>query len=105
MSKNLNNSLTKEEEKKSQKNNDFLENFLNENSFLLKESKNKCFMCLCCTKIPLFLCFFIIAFLFLIILLTSFLIIGIYSMKSLYQEINDLYFTNFVIVQLLIKNK
>ena len=97
MSKNLNNSLTKEEEKKSQKNNDFLENFLNENSFLLKESKNKCFMCLCCTKIPLFLCFFMIAFLFLIILLTSFLIIGIYSMKSLYQEINDLYFTNFVI--------
>ena len=97
MSKNLNKSLTKEEEKNCKKNNDFLENFLNENSFLLKESKNKCFICLCCTKIPLFLCFFMIAFLFLIILLASFLIVGIYLMKSLYQEINDLYFTNFVI--------
>ena len=97
MSKNLNNSLTKEEEKNGKNNNDFIENFFNENSFLLKESKNKCFVCLCCTKIPLFFCFFMIAFLFLIILLTSFSIIGIYLMKSLYQEINDLYFTNFVI--------
>ena len=97
MSKNLNKLITKEEEKNCKKNNDFLENFLNENSFLLKESKNKCFICLCCTKIPLFLCFFMIAFLFLIILLASFLIVGIYLMKSLYQEINDLYFTNFVI--------
>ena len=97
MSKNLNNSLTKEEEKNDKNNNDFIENFFNENSFLLKESKNKCFVCLCCTKIPLFFCFFMIAFLFLIILLTSFSIIGIYLMKSLYQEINDLYFTNFVI--------
>ena len=97
MSKNLNNSLTKEKEKNDKNNNDFIENFFNENSFLLKESKNKCFVCLCCTKIPLFFCFFMIAFLFLIILLTSFSIIGIYLMKSLYQEINDLYFTNFVI--------
>ena len=97
MSKNLNNSLIKEEEKNDKNNNDFIENFFNENSFLLKESKNKCFVCLCCTKIPLFFCFFMIAFLFLIILLTSFSIIGIYLMKSLYQEINDLYFTNFVI--------
>ena len=97
MSKKLNNSLTKDEEKKGQNNDDFIENFLTENSFLLKESKNKCFICFCCTKIPLSLCFFMIAFLFLIILLAAFLVIGIFLMKSLYKEINELYYTNFVI--------
>ena len=80
-----------------EKNKEFFENILSENSFLLNDSKNRCCNCNICTKIPLFLCFFMIASLFLIILLGSFLIIGIFLMKSLYKEINDLYFTNFVI--------
>ena len=97
MSKNLNNSLTKDENKDDKENKEFMENILSENSFLLKDNKNRCCRCQICTKIPLFLCFFMIASFFLIILLGSFLIIGILLMKSLYKEINDLYFTNFVI--------
>ena len=98
MSKNLNDhSLIKEEEKKDQNNQAFIENMLSENSFLLKQSQSNCCKCNCCTKIPLFLCFFLIASIFLIILLGAFLVTGIVLMKSLYKEINDLYFTNFVI--------
>ena len=97
MSKKLNNSLINEEDNNHQDNNEFIENILSENTFLFKESNNKLCKCNICTKIPLFFCFFIIASLFLVILLSSFLIIGIFLMKSLYKEINDLYFTNFVI--------
>ena len=97
MSKNLNNTLTKEENKDDKENKEFMENILSENSFLLKDSKSRCCRCRICTRIPLFLCFFMIASFFLIILLGSFLTIGILLMKSLYKEINDLYFTNFVI--------
>ena len=98
MSKNLNeHQLIKEEEKNFQNNQAFIDNMLSENSFLLKESQNNCCKCICCTKIPLFLCFFMIAAIFLIILLGAFLVTGILLMKSLYKEINDLYFTNFVI--------
>ena len=98
MSKNLNDhSLIKEEEKKDHNNQAFIENMLSENSFLLKQSQSNCCKCNCCTKIPLFLCFFLIASIFLIILLGAFLVTGIVLMKSLYKEINDLYFTNFVI--------
>ena len=97
MSKKLNNSLINEEDNNHQDNNEFIENILSENTFLFKESNNKLCKCNVCTKIPLFFCFFIIASLFLVILLSSFLIIGIFLMKSLYKEINDLYFTNFVI--------
>ena len=97
MSKKLNNSLINEEDNNRQDNNEFIENILSENTFLFKESNNKLCKCNVCTKIPLFFCFFIIASLFLVILLSSFLIIGIFLMKSLYKEINDLYFTNFVI--------
>ena len=97
MSKNLNNSIIKEDKNNDKDNKEFLENILSENSFLLNDSKNKCCNCNICSKIPLFLCFFMIASLFLIILLGSFLIIGIFLMESLYKEINDLYFTNFVI--------
>ena len=97
MSKNLNNPLTKEENKDDKENKEFMENILSENSFLLKDSKSRCCRCRICTRIPLFLCFFMIASFFLIILLGSFLTIGILLMKSLYKEINDLYFTNFVI--------
>ena len=97
MSKNLNNSLIKEEEKNDDDNQQFIENILSENSALLKESKSNCCKCNICTKIPLFLCFFIIASLFLIILLGLFLTVGILLMESLYKEINDSYFTNFVI--------
>jgi hypothetical protein len=97
MSKKLNDSLINEEDNNHQDNNEFIENILSENTFLFKESNNKLCKCNICTKIPLFFCFFIIASLFLVILLSSFLIIGIFLMKSLYKEINDLYFTNFVI--------
>ena len=97
MSKKLNNSLINEEDNNHQDNNEFIENILSENTFLFKESNNKLCKCNICTKIPLFFCFFIIASLFLVILLSSFLIICIFLMKSLYKEINDLYFTNFVI--------
>ena len=93
MSKNLNNSIIKEDKNNDKDNKEFLENILSENSFLLNDSKNKCCNCNICSKIPLFLCFFMIASLFLIILLGSFLIIGIFLMESLYKEINDLYFT------------
>jgi hypothetical protein len=89
--------LINEEDNNHQDNNEFIENILSENTFLFKESNNKLCKCNICTKIPLFFCFFIIASLFLVILLSSFLIIGIFLMKSLYKEINDLYFTNFVI--------
>ena len=97
MSKKLNNSLINEEDNNHQDNNEFIENILSANTFLFKESNNKLCKCNICTKIHLFFCFFIIASLFLVILLSSFLIIGIFLMKSLYKEINDLYFTNFVI--------
>ena len=97
MSKNLNNTLIKEDKKLDKDNKEFIENILSENSFLLNDSKNKCCNCNFCSKIPLFICFFMIGSIFLIILLGSFLIIGIFLMKYLYREINDLYFTNFVI--------
>ena len=97
MSKKLNNSLIKDEENREEDDEIFIENILTENSFFLKDSKNKCCDCSCCTKIPLSLCFFMIASIFLVILLGSFVTIGILLMKSLYKEINDLYFTNFVI--------
>ena len=98
MSKQLNeHQLIKEEEKNGQNNQAFIDNILSENSFLLKESQNNCCKCNCCTKIPLFLCFFMIASIFLIILLGASLVVGILLMKSLYNEIKDLYFTNFVI--------
>ena len=85
MSKKLNNSLINEEDNNHQDNNEFIENILSENTFLFKESNNKLCKCNICTKIPLFFCFFIIASLFLVILLSSFLIIGIFLMKSLYK--------------------
>ena len=75
----------------------FIENIFQKPTALLKDAKNKICGCKICTKIPLSLCFFMIAFLFLFVLLSSFYITDILLMKALYKEINDLYFTNYVI--------
>ena len=75
----------------------FIENIFQKPSVFLKDAKKKICNWKICTKIPLSLCFFMIASLFLVILLGSFLITALLLMKSLYKEINDLYFTNFVI--------
>ena len=87
--------INNEEEKK----NDFtfIENIFQKPTDFLKDAKNKICSWRICTKIPLSLCFFMIAALFLFFLLGSFFITAYLLMKSLYKEINDLYFTNFVI--------
>ena len=96
MSNGLNNSLINNEEEKKYEF-AFIENIFQKPTALLKDAKNKIFSCKICTKIPLSLCFFMIAFLFLFVLLGSFYITDILLMKALYKEINDLYFTNYVI--------
>ena len=75
----------------------FIENIFQKPTTFLKDAKRKICNWKICTKIPLSLCFFMIATLFLIVLLGSFFITAILLMKSLYKEINELYFTNFVI--------
>ena len=75
----------------------FIENIFQKPSIFLKDAKKKICNCRICTKIPLSLCLFMIASILLVILLGSFLITALLLMKSLYKEINDLYFTNFVI--------
>ena len=75
----------------------FIENIFQKPSDFLKDAKKKICNWKICTKIPLSLCFFMIATLFLVVLLGSFFITAIILMKSLYKEINELYFTNFVI--------
>ena len=75
----------------------FIENIFQKPSIFLKDAKNKICNWKICTRIPLSLCFFMIATLFLLILLGSFFLAAILLMKSLYIEINELYFTNFVI--------
>ena len=75
----------------------FIENIFQKPTTFLKDAKRKICKWKICTKIPLSLCFFMIATLFLIVLLGSFFITAILLMKSLYKEINELYFTNFVI--------
>ena len=81
------------------KNNDFafIENIFQKPTGFFKDAKKKICNLGICTKIPLSLCFFIIASLFLMVLLGSFFITALLLMKSLYKEINELYFTNFVI--------
>jgi hypothetical protein len=96
MSNGLNNSLINNEEEKKYEF-AFIENIFQKPTALLKDAKNKICGCKICTKIPLSLCFFMIAFLFLFVLLGSFYITDILLMKALYKEINDLYFTNYVI--------
>ena len=96
MSKGLKNSLINNEEEKKYEF-AFIENIFQKPTALLKDAKNKICGCKICTKIPLSLCFFMIAFLFLFVLLGSFYITDILLMKALYKEINDLYFTNYVI--------
>lgn len=96
MSNGLKNSLINNEEEKKYEF-AFIENIFQKPTALLKDAKNKIFGCKICTKIPLSLCFFMIAFLFLFVLLGSFYITDILLMKALYKEINDLYFTNYVI--------
>lgn len=96
MSNGLKNSLINNEEEKKYEF-AFIENIFQKPTALLKDAKNKICGCKICTKIPLSLCFFMIAFLFLFVLLGSFYITDILLMKALYKEINDLYFTNFVI--------
>ena len=75
----------------------FIENIFQKPSDFLKDAKKRICKWKICTKIPLSLCFFMIATLFLVVLLGSFFITAIILMKSLYKEINELYFTNFVI--------
>jgi len=96
MSNGLKNSLINNEEEKKYEF-AFIENIFQKPTALLKDAKNKICGCKICTKIPLSLCFFMIAFLFLFVLLGSFYITDILLMKALYKEINDLYFTNYVI--------
>lgn len=96
MSNGLKNSLINNEEEKKYEF-AFIENIFQKPTALLKDAKNKICGCKICTKIPLSLCFFMIAFLFLFVLLSSFYITDILLMKALYKEINDLYFTNYVI--------
>ena len=95
MSNGLTNNLINNEEEK--KDAAFIENIFQKPTALLKDAKKKICGCKICTKIPLPLCFFMIAFLFLFVLLSSFFIAAIILMRALYKEINDLYFTNFVI--------
>ena len=87
--------INNEEEKKEDFT--FIENIFQKPTDFLKDAKRKICKWKICTKIPLSLCFFMIASLFLIVLLGSFFLTALFLMKSLYKEINDLYFTNFVI--------
>ena len=75
----------------------FIENIFQKPTDFLKDAKKKICNWKICTKIPLSFCFFMIAALFLVVLLGSFFVTALILMKSLYKEINDLYFTNFVI--------